>query len=285
MGKCNRFSLSLRCKAFNVQKSLKFRCWHTIFSRRRRETRGVCCAIEINDWRLCVDRLRGKSLKLFECRSRGRKKSAEASPLINLFYARRVIYYREWVCCNNFSAEKAKSSRRFIKSRDPMSNWNAIPRGGPAGRLTAGLEIVSRFNLISEKREKTRNLKNYGTTFTFYFLLSQQSQHTSVWYTRATKQTLQTPPIWRRMFNVEKVKRRKVILKKIITLCRVKCLNVPSLMPLMSDSWFYWECLWVRLGVDGIFISLFAGEWKRKLLAHLRKSMKFLEILEFRFES
>lgn len=96
----------------------------------------------------------------------------------------------------------------------------------------------------------------------FYFLLSQQSQHTSVWYTRATKQT---PPIWRRMFNVEKVKRRKVILKKIITLWRVKCLNVPSLKALMSDSWFLWEFLWVRLGVDGIFISNFYFTFSRSL--------------------
>lgn len=40
-----------------------------------------------------------------------------------------------------------------------MSNWNAIPRGGPAGRLTAGLEIVSRFNLISEKREENAQFK------------------------------------------------------------------------------------------------------------------------------
>lgn len=111
---------------------------------------------------------------------------------------------------------------------------------------TAGLEIVSRFNLISEKREENAQFKKLWNNV--HFLLSRIiTTHIRLIHKSHQTDRPQALPILRRMFNVEKVKRRKVILKKIITLSRVKCLNVPSLMLLMSDSWFSW--LLFRLGL------------------------------------
>lgn len=160
---------------------------HNIPSSSSWNARRLLC--DWNKWlaTVCWSPQTQESAKLFECC----KKSAEASPLMNLFYARgRVIYYREWVCCNNFLGSRKKARDDSLNREIPCQIEMPLREvAQPA------LEIVSRFNLISEKktREENAQLWNNVHFLLFTILLSQQSQHTSVWYTRDSPNTADLP--------------------------------------------------------------------------------------------